>query len=354
MRRTGPAFQPFASRGRKAVAAILATFALFSAVSVTLSVWATSRSQYKASVLEVAARQRTLAERYVREVLLVRAGAQADPAYVGALLDRSARALLEGGTAPAVNGDDDETFLSAAKGKRIRAQLVQERKLVRDLRATGAAFLAGRPVAHVHLSAHERLHERDPVSRLRILSALTSNVSLNAARSIAAADDRNVDNLITLQTILGAAGFLVSLLLGWALIGATRRQTAHFRSLVISSTDLVLVFDHLTHTLSAIASLSNSSIRARARSRLASCTRHGTAREISAGCLRRNMAASHVTSTRWHPSARSRMASRCSLRMVRAFSSNAANVSAVRSRRECHLTPWPISPPVSQSVMYSR
>ena len=76
---------------------------------MTLSVWATSRSQYKASVLEVAARQRTLAERYVREVLLVRAGAQADPAYVGALLDRSARALLEGGTAPAVNGDDDET-----------------------------------------------------------------------------------------------------------------------------------------------------------------------------------------------------------------------------------------------------
>jgi hypothetical protein len=165
MRRTGPAFQPFASRGRKAVAAILATFALFSAVSVTLSVWATSRSQYKASVLEVAARQRTLAERYVREVLLVRAGAQADPAYVGALLDRSAGALLEGGTAPAVNGDDDETFLSAARGKRIRAQLVQERKLVRDLRATGAAFLAGRPVARVHLSAHERLHERDPVSR---------------------------------------------------------------------------------------------------------------------------------------------------------------------------------------------
>ena len=242
MRRTGPAFQPFASRGRKAVAAILATFALFSAVSVTLSVWATSRSQYKASVLEVAARQRTLAERYVREVLLVRAGAQADPAYVGALLDHSARALLEGGTAPAVNGDDDETVLSAAKGKRIRAQLVQERKLVRDLRTTGAAFLAGRPVERVHLSAHERLHEHDPVSRLRILSALTSNVSLNAARSIAEADDRNVDSLITLQTILGAGGFLVSLLLGWALIGATRRQTAHFRSLVISSTDLVLVF----------------------------------------------------------------------------------------------------------------
>jgi uncharacterized cupredoxin-like copper-binding protein len=52
MVRADPAFRPFASRGRRAVAAILATFALFSAVSVGLSIWSTSRSQYKASVLE--------------------------------------------------------------------------------------------------------------------------------------------------------------------------------------------------------------------------------------------------------------------------------------------------------------
>jgi diguanylate cyclase (GGDEF)-like protein/PAS domain S-box-containing protein len=240
--RTGPAFRPFAARGRRTVAAILATFALFSAVSVGLSIWATSRSQYKASVLEVAARQRTLAERYVREVLLVRSGSQADPAYVGALLDHSAHALLEGGTAPAVNGDDDETQLSPAVGGHIRAQLVQERKLVRDLTATGGAFISGRPVSGVRLTADEHLRMSDPVERLRVLSALTSNVSLNAARSIAAADDRNINNLITIQTILGVVGFLASLLLGWALIAATRRQTAHFRSLVTSSTDLVLVF----------------------------------------------------------------------------------------------------------------
>jgi diguanylate cyclase (GGDEF)-like protein/PAS domain S-box-containing protein len=240
--RAGPAFTPFAARGRRTVAAILATFALFSIVSVGLSVWATSRSQYKASVLEVAARQRTLAERYVREILLARAGAQADPAYVGVLLDRSARALLMGGVAPAVNGDDDETTLSAATGERIRAQLVQERRLVRDLRATGTAIVAGRPVGRLRLTAHERLTVRDPVTRLRVLSALTSNVSLNAARSIAAAHDGYIDSLITIQTIVGIIGFLASLLLGWGLIAATRRQTAHFRSLVTSSTDLVLVF----------------------------------------------------------------------------------------------------------------
>ena len=115
--RAGPAFRPFASRGRRAVAAILVTFALFSAVSVALSIWATARSQYRASVLEVAARQRTLSERYLREVLLAQQGEKGDPAYVGAMLDQSARALLDGGTAAAVNGDDDETRLSAASGK---------------------------------------------------------------------------------------------------------------------------------------------------------------------------------------------------------------------------------------------
>jgi PAS domain S-box-containing protein len=141
-----------------------------------------------------------------------------------------------------VNGDDDEMHLSAASGKTIRAQLRQERRLIRDLRASGAAFVAGRPLSEVRLTAGERLRTRDPVTRLRVLTALSSNVSLNAARSIASAHDRSIDGLITLQTFVGAAGFIASLLLGWALIATSRRQTAHFRSLVSASTDLVLVF----------------------------------------------------------------------------------------------------------------
>jgi len=236
------AFRPFASSGRRTVAAILATFAFFSAVSVGLSVWSTSRSKYKASVLEVAARQRTLSERYVKEVLLARVGVQANPAYIGALLENSSEALLNGGMAPAVNGDDDETKLSAASGGQIRAQLKQEHRLVQDLTSTGAAVLGHGPQSAVPLTAHEHLTVTAPIERLRVLSALTSNVSLNTARTIATANDRNINNLITLQMILGVAGFVASLLLGWALIAATRRQTAHFRSLVTSSTDLVLVF----------------------------------------------------------------------------------------------------------------
>jgi diguanylate cyclase (GGDEF)-like protein/PAS domain S-box-containing protein len=235
------AFSPFARRGRRAIAAILLTFGLSSTVTVTLSIWATSRAQHRAAVFQVAARQRMLAERYVAEVLLARSGAPADPNTTAALLLHSADALLNGGQAPAANGDDDETAVARASNPAVRAQLEQERRLVSDLTATGTAVLGGRPLAGVPLAAHERVGVQDPVGRLRVLAALTANVSLNVSRSIAADADHGIADLIRLQIGLGAAGLLTSLMLAVALIRAARRQTAHFRSLVTSSTDLVLV-----------------------------------------------------------------------------------------------------------------
>ena len=82
----------------------------------------------------------------------------------------------------------------------------------------------------------------DPVLRLRVLAGLTSNVALNTARTMAAITDHQISETIRLQIVLGVLGGLGALLLGWVLMVTTRRQTAHFRSLVTSSTDLVLVF----------------------------------------------------------------------------------------------------------------
>src|SRR5438128_1090627 len=85
------------------------------------------------------------------------------------------------------------------------------RRTIVDPPRTGAAVLSGRPAAGVELTAHERLTTRDPVERLRVLAALTSNVSLNAARTIGTGDDRSIARLIVLQVLLGAAGLLTSL-----------------------------------------------------------------------------------------------------------------------------------------------
>jgi hypothetical protein len=142
--------------------------------------------QNRATLVEVAARQRTLAERWA-EVALVRAGKTADPARTASLLAGSARALLDGGTVPAVDGDDDATALSAVTDPVARAQLMQEQRLVADLARTGSALLAHRPLSAVPLTAHERIQVADPLQRLRVLAALTSNVALNADRTIARA-----------------------------------------------------------------------------------------------------------------------------------------------------------------------
>jgi hypothetical protein len=77
--RKGPAFKPFAAGGRRTIVAILLTFALSSTVTVALSIRSTAKARHGASVLEVASRQRMLAERYVQEILLVREGGRARP-----------------------------------------------------------------------------------------------------------------------------------------------------------------------------------------------------------------------------------------------------------------------------------
>ncbi|MEA2485603.1 MAG: hypothetical protein QOD46_714 [Actinomycetota bacterium] len=221
------------------IAAIFITIALFSVLSLVISIGVTGRSKNQASVLEVSARQRTLAERYVKEVLLVRAGEAANPAQIGMILKNSAHALLYGGTAPAAWGDDDETLLHPAIGSVLRAQFAQEGRLINDLTSMGRAVLGasrpGPPTANEHLTG-------DRQERLEVLGTLASNVSLNATRTLGADTDRNIAHLVGLQVVLGTVGLLISLLLAGALIVVTRRQTAHFRSLVTSSTDLVLVF----------------------------------------------------------------------------------------------------------------
>ncbi len=150
--------------------------------------------------------------------------------------------MLDGGIAPAVEGDDDLTKLPAQNGAEARRQLIQEHLLVKDLITTGRALLAGRSVAAVPLTAHEHVAATDPITRLRVLALLTGSVSLNAARTIAARTEHNVNHLIELEIVLGSLGLLTSFLLAFALITTTRRQTAHFQSLVTHSTDLVLVF----------------------------------------------------------------------------------------------------------------
>ncbi len=263
--RAPAAFRPYAARGRRPIAAILLTFALCSTASIALSIWETSRTQHRADILRVAERQQALASDYVQQVILAKAGVQADPEATATLMRLSADALLDGGEAPDVPGNDDQATLAPTTDGTVRAQLRQERRLVDDMAGTGAAYLAGRPVTSVPLTGDEHVATTNPIARLRVLSALTGDVALNTARTIVAQSDSNVANLIAMQAVLGLLGLLVSLGLALALVAATRRQTAHFRSIVDSSTDLVIVLGeggcrHVSRSVTAMLGVAEDAV----------------------------------------------------------------------------------------------
>ena len=240
--RRAPSFRPLESRGRRGIAALILIAALLAAGEIALTVHVAARNEHRAPVLQMASRQRTLAERYTKSLLLAHAGVRSDPAALGRTLMASADALLHGGVAPAVAGDDDATRLPPAEGTLARRQLAQEERLARDLVYTGQAWLHHRPIGWVRLTAGEHPDSSSPIQRLRVLSALTSNVSLNAARTIGAQTDANTASVIRTQIALGIVGLLLSVGLALALMVAGRRQVAHFRSLVVASQDLVLIF----------------------------------------------------------------------------------------------------------------
>ena len=197
------------------------------------------------AVVEIAARQRTLAERYVKEVLLVRAGEQADPPdHRRRCSTASAHALLDGGEAPGVNGDDDETALPAADGHgpappdRTASRSWSPTSRPPARRCSRTAGVAGLP--------HERGRARSPRStrcaRLRV--ARGADVGDGAERR--AHDRRRTTNERQqpdrrTQVALAIGGLLVSLLLASALVArpAARPPTsAAWRS---PRTDLVVV-----------------------------------------------------------------------------------------------------------------
>src|SRR5437868_905000 len=113
---TRNSFRPFAASGRRTIGAILLVFTLYTGMSLVLSARTGARSKDQALVLQVAARQRTLTERYAKEVLLADAGYPSAAGTIGLDLKQSADALLHGGTSPAVAGDDDDVRVSAVRG----------------------------------------------------------------------------------------------------------------------------------------------------------------------------------------------------------------------------------------------
>ncbi|HZP28672.1 MAG TPA: response regulator [Acidimicrobiia bacterium] len=221
-------------RDRAAIAIVVAFIVLVGGM-VGYNAWATDRERPTALVVDVTARQRTLVERYVKDVVLKLDGVQADPSASATILRHTADALLDGGRVVSPQGSLDQfVTIPAATDPAVRAKLENERRLIHELLARGSTLLAAGPASPTFAA---------DLRRVRVVGAELSSVTGDVAGEMTKVGQNSLSRLVQVEILLGLASVALALAMGWLLRRAAGRQSARFRALVHNSSDLITVLD---------------------------------------------------------------------------------------------------------------
>jgi diguanylate cyclase (GGDEF)-like protein/PAS domain S-box-containing protein len=196
---------------------------------------AISKEQGAALIVNVAARQRALAERYQKDVLLRTQDIQADPEDDATQLLSNAEALLHGGNVLAVQGADEQVRIPAASDDpRVIAKLDEERRLIRQLVTAGNQLMAI-PASDPRFPAQ--------LERVRIIGAQVTSVSNDAVGQMTRDTEAAFGRLVGIVIGLGVLGAIAAVAMGLLLRRTGIRRSAQFRSLVHNASDLITVVD---------------------------------------------------------------------------------------------------------------
>jgi diguanylate cyclase (GGDEF)-like protein/PAS domain S-box-containing protein len=187
-----------------------------------------------ALIVNIASRQRALAERYVKDVILVVEGYQADPADDAAQLRANAEALLHGGEVVTVRGADEEITIEAIADPTVVAKLELEQEVIGELIDIGDTLMLMDPSSPKF---------EDHILDLRVGGALVTSVSNDAVGEMTLQSQASVHRLVTIGIGLGVFGAVVAVGMGLLMRRAGARRTAQFRSLVHHASDLITVVD---------------------------------------------------------------------------------------------------------------
>ena len=223
------------SRLDRGLPVIVATYLLVVAVIVGYNAREIDRERGAALIVNVAARQRALAERYVKDVFLRSQGIAADPDDDAAQLLANADALLHGGEVVAVQGADAEVHIPPASDDRhVVAKLEEEQRLLQQLVRVGEALIDTDPSAP---SFGARLE------RLRVAGAQVTSISNDAVGQMTRDTEDAFARLVAVVVALGVLGAIAAIAMALLLRRTTARRSARFRSLVHNATDLITVMD---------------------------------------------------------------------------------------------------------------
>ena len=194
-----------------------------------------SRERGAALSLNVAARQRALAERYVRDAFLEVEGIQADPIDDATQLLTNADALLVGGDVIAVQGADSVVHIRpASDDPRVIAKLQAEHRLIEKMVASGEAL--------ARMSPGEPGFEEQLLD-LRVAGAQVASISNDAVGQLTADTEAGFSRLVVVGITLGIFGAIAAIAMGLLLRRVGARRSAQFRTLVHNASDLITVVD---------------------------------------------------------------------------------------------------------------
>jgi methyl-accepting chemotaxis protein len=208
------------------LAALVCFFVAVLGGLVVLSQSSSSTTRTNALVDNVAGRQPMLVQRYLKEVILVSNGYTADPEGTRDELETTAKALLDGGKALAVQGNDKEVAIPAAKDRLVRAKLQQELKVIDDFIAV---------CEQIRTSEPNTAQYRALVVKAEAQSHLVANVGHDAvgrATSVAIAASSAAARRLGFVALFGALfGSYVGWLLIRSILGVLRRMAPVYRRL---------------------------------------------------------------------------------------------------------------------------
>jgi diguanylate cyclase (GGDEF)-like protein/PAS domain S-box-containing protein len=214
---------------------ILAIYIVVIATIVGYNADAIAKERGAALIVNVAARQRALGERYVKDVYMVTQGVEADPGDDSSQLVTNAASLLNGGDVIAVQGADATVHIPrASDDPRVIAKLDEERRLINELIPAGNALMA---MKNTDPGFSEQLQQ------LRVIGAQVTSISNDAVGQMTRDTEAAFGRLVAIGIILGVLGAIAAVTLSLIMRRMGARRLAQFRSLVNNASDMITVVD---------------------------------------------------------------------------------------------------------------
>jgi diguanylate cyclase (GGDEF)-like protein/PAS domain S-box-containing protein len=233
--RAATLLSPGTMRLDRRIAPIVAIYLVIVSVIVGYDARLISDQRGSAISINVAGRQRGLAERYEKDVILATHGVQADPGADEEQLLTNADALLHGGDVTAVKGAEDVVHIRPAGTDPLIVNKVAEaQRLIGELVAAGNALSNLRPGEPGYAA---RLQD------LRVAGAQVTSVSDDLVGELTADAEASFRRLVAIAIALGIVGALAAVAMGLLIRRAAARNVSQFRTLVHHASDLITVVE---------------------------------------------------------------------------------------------------------------